>query len=730
MASTGNRNNKRVVNTRRSASGGKSGYTPVAKRNAKPKRRKPTRRNPQRKGLIGMVTGLFAWIFRLIWRLFWRGAVVMALISGVTIWYFHSTLPELETLLDARTRGSVTLLDRDGKVFAWRGKQYGGSVTADSVAPVLKNAVVATEDKRFYRHFGVSPRGIASAIRINMNEGRSPLSGHGGSTITQQVAKLICMGRPYDKEIWDTEAKYEADCRQGSMWRKLKEMHYAVAMEVKYSKDDILTIYLNRAFLGAGAHGFEAAAQRYFGKAAAEVNAPEAAMLAGLLVAPSRYAPTSNLQRSQDRAETVLRLMLDQGKITAAEHAAAVAAPATLSEAAEARAGGYFADWVMERGPDFLTRDTTEDVIVRTTLDPDIQAAAEEGLQAVLDAKLSEGSGVEAAIVIMSADGAVRAMVGGRKFKGVTGGFNRAVMGKRQTGSTFKPFVYATALDLGWRFDDLVEDSPLTINIPGSGPWTPKNFTKSFKGTVTLTDALVMSLNIPAVRVSETVGRELVRTVAENFGIKSDLAAGPALALGTSESTLLEMTGAYAGILNGGSSVRPYGLIELSLLGANTPLMTQAGGLGERVISTNAAQQLIYMMFQVVERGSGRRAALDGWQIAGKTGTTNSARDAWFIGFSADYVAGIWMGYDDNTPLRNVTGSGLPAEIWNAVMTRAHAGLTPRALPMITPAQMPRNVPTSAPNVTPNQPVQPNQAPARRNAIENVLDTIFGAPNR
>jgi membrane peptidoglycan carboxypeptidase len=732
-----------MANTsKRGGSGSGSGrggrnYTPAAQRRAaaatgkskaKPRRQSGKRRTRKqhaaRRGPIGLLARLFGWIFALIWRLVWRGAVVVALISGVTIYYFSTTLPPADALMDSRTAGSVTLMDRHGEVFAWRGKQFGGQIDAATVSPMLKNAVIATEDKRFYRHFGVSPRGIASAVRINLREGRGPLSGHGGSTITQQVAKLICMGVPYDPDVWENETAYEADCRRSSMWRKLKEMHYAVAMELAYSKDQILSIYLNRAFLGAGAHGFEAAAQRYFGRSANDVNAPQAAMLAGLLVAPTRYAPTGNLARSQERAATVLKLMHEQGFISDADRAAAAAAPATLSAAAEARAGGYFADWLMERGPGFLTRDTTEDVVVRTTFDARIQQAAEEGLQAVLDAKLREGSQAQAAIVIMSADGAVRAMVGGRKFRGVAGSFNRAVMAKRQTGSAFKPFVYATALDLGWRFDDIVEDAPLTLNIPGSGPWSPKNYTGDFRGRMTLTDALVDSVNTPAVRISELVGRDLVRTVAEAFGIKSELAVGRALALGTSESSLLEMTGAYAGILNGGSSVQPYGLIELRMLGEDTPLMTQVGGMGERVIANTAAQQLIYMMHQVVERGTGQRAKLPGWQVAGKTGTTNSARDAWFLGFSADYVAGVWMGYDDNTPLSGVTGGGLPAEIWQEVMARVHGGLTPRALPMITPAQMPRAVPQSVDTQQPPPQATPEQR--RGTAIENVLNTIFG----
>ncbi len=240
--------------------------------------------------------GLFGWVFTLSWRLVWRGgAVVAAIIAGFVI-YFAVGLPPAADLLDARARGSVTLLDRDGKVFAWRGEQFGGMVTTGTVSPHLKNAVVATEDKRFYRHLGISPRGIASAVRINLSEGRGPLSGHGGSTITQQTAKLLCLGVPYDPAAGMSEAEYEADCHEGSLRRKLKEAIYALALELRYSKQDILTIYLNRVYLGAGSRGFEAASQRYFGKSAAEVSAAEAAMLAGLLTAPSRYAPTANLQ--------------------------------------------------------------------------------------------------------------------------------------------------------------------------------------------------------------------------------------------------------------------------------------------------------------------------------------------------------------------------------------------------------------------------------------------------
>ena len=662
---------------------------------AKPRKRSARATRPAPRGPLGfaaaMVRGLMRFVLRVVWGVGWRIAMVLALVIGLGVAYYAAQLPPVTNLVDGRARGSVTLLDRDGATFAWRGDQFGGMVTADTISPHLRNAVVATEDRRFWWHPGVDPQGVASAIRINLSEGRGPLSGHGGATITQQTAKLLCLGVEYVPADWESQAAYESDCRQGSLWRKAKEAVYALAMEAKYSKDEILSIYLNRAYLGGGAYGAEAASQRFFGKHAAEVTPAEGAMLAGLLTAPTTYAPTSNLERSQDRASVVIGLMRDQGYLDDGQAQEALTHPARLSSAAEARAGGYFADWVMSTGPEFLTRNTTDDVIIRTTLDRRLQTAAEEAMEVIFSEKVKDGSKAQAAIVVMDADGAVRAMVGGRDTK-VTGAFNRAIQAKRQTGSAFKPFVYATALELGYSPNDTVVDEPYCLSIPGSGQWCPKNYTNKHYGRVTLTKALEDSLNIPAVKVSEAVGRELVRQVAADFGIESDLAAGPALALGASESTLIEMTGAYAGILNGGSSVTPYGLTQLQLLGEDDPLMGAEGGIGERVIRTEAAEQLIWMMEKVVSEGTGTRARLPDRQAAGKTGTTQAARDAWFLGFTADYVTGVWMGYDDNTPLSGVTGSGLPAEIWHEVMVRVHEGLPVRELPMRPPMGGPTQV--------------------------------------
>jgi penicillin-binding protein 1A len=703
----------------------------AAKKSARARRSAPRGSWPVR-----FVGGIAGFIWRLVWGIGWRVAAVLGLVIGLATLYFYAQLPPLAELIDARTKGSVTMLDRNGKVYAWRGETFGGKVTADTVSPYLKNAIVATEDKRFYRHLGISPRGIASAIRINLSEGRGPFEGNGGSTITQQVGKLICLGVPFDPTLWKSEADYEADCRQSSLVRKLKEVPFSFAMEAKYGKENVLTLYLNRAYLGAGTRGFEAAAQRYFGISANEVNPAQAAMLAGLLKAPTRYAPTASLERSQGRAAVVLGLMHDQDYLTDAQYKDAIDHPAQLSAAAEARAGGYFADWVMDAGPSFLTQDTTEDVIIRTTLDQGLQKKAEEALAYVFDNKVKAGSKAQAAIVLMSSDGAVRAMVGGRKTQ-VAGAFNRAIQARRQTGSTFKPFVYAAALDLGYTLNSVVEDAPLCLDIKGSGQWCPQNYEPEYRGYITLTEALTYSVNTATVRTAQAVGLDAVREVASNFGLQSDLAAGPALALGASESTLLEMTGAYAGILNGGSSVHPYGLVELRIQGDDATLIGQEGGMGERVISEEAARQLTYMMTQVIAKGTGGRARLDGHQAAGKTGTTSDYRDAWFIGFTGNYVAGVWMGNDDNSPLTGVTGGGLPADIWHEVMMRVEEGEPDTPLPVITPDQMP---PPEYPgqtfsagdplfNTGGRQPNSQRQRDPADDVLTDVLRKIFGGRN-
>lgn len=669
-------------------------------RKRRPKKRKPVPEAAPRKASV--VSRVLRWVIgkllRVTWWLGLRLGMVFGAFLAVAVAYFYMTLPAVTELLDGRERGSVIMTDRSGEIFAWRGDQYGGDLTAGQASTHLVNAVVATEDKRFFKHFGLDPIGVARALVANYRAGRVV---QGGSTITQQVAKLL---------FFDNTR---------SMERHLKQVPIVLAMELKYTKSDILSIYLNRVYLGAGSNGFEAASQRYFGKSAREVNIPEAAMLAGLLKAPSRYSPTNDLSLAQNRASVIVGLLEAQGYITPAEAQAARTAPAVLSQAAEARAGGFFADWVMEAAPEYLTRESSEDVLIRTTFDPEIQARAEAAVTDVFANQVREGSKAQTAVVVMSPDGAVRAMVGGRQIAGEPPSqFNRATQALRQTGSSFKPFVYGAALEMGWHPFSPVRDEPITLEVPGSGPWSPQNYTREFHGEVTLTDAMAQSLNAAAVRLSQDVGVPLVRAVAADFGISSPLSAGPAVVLGTSEATLLEMTGAYAGILNGGRKAVPYGLTELRLRGEAAPLFEGDAGFGQRVLNERAAGQLVYMMHQVVERGSGMRARIEGRQVAGKTGTTQGARDAWFIGFTGQYVTGVWMGYDNNSPLTGVTGSGLPAEIWRQVMERVHEGLPAMPLPMLDPAL------DAIAQAKPGPEAQTDD----RNVVERLLESLFRSP--
>ena len=631
--------------------------------------------------LIQVIRKIILFFVKIVWSFAWRTSFIISVGIMIAVSYYFFNLKEFSSLLDERSRGSVTLENSAGEVFAWRGDNFAENLTAKNISPHLKNAILATEDRRFYKHFGISPRGIASAVYINIKEGRGPLSGHGGSTITQQTAKLVCLGKPFTKSDWKSETAYEASCRKSTVWRKLKEALYALSLEIKFSKDEILTIYINRVFLGAGTRGFEAAAQRYFAKSAKFVNPSEAAMLAGLLKAPTRYAPTNNLKRSQERANLVISQMENQNFLSTSEANFARENPAVLTKLAQSKAGVYFADWVMASLPKYFTYETTEDVVITTTFDPVIQNAAEKAVRRVFKNQVSKHSKAQAAVIIMSPNGAVRAMVGGKEPSG-TGLFNRATQASRQTGSLFKTIVYAAALEMGYTPNDLINDEQITINLPGPNSWTPKNYSNAFNGEVTLTKAFSESLNIPAVKISEAVGRSNVSELGKMFGLFSDSNNGPAIALGTSEATLLDLVGAYATILNQGNKVEPFGWKKLQLeKNKNEILMIKSEKSNMKIINSETAQDLIFMMSEVTKNGTGKRAKFQNWEVAGKTGTSQSARDAWFIGFSKYYVAGVWMGYDDNTPLRGVTGGGLPAEIWRTAMEEIHLNLTPTPLP-------------------------------------------------
>jgi len=636
-------------------------------------------------GAIGSFIRLINFLLKLIIRFFlsWalKGAIVIALIISIAVFYYKINLPALNDMLDARAKGSVILLDKNKETFAWRGEQFGAIAQANTISIHLKNAILAVEDKRFYGHFGISPRGIAGAIRINLREGRGALTGHGGSTITQQTAKLLCLGKPYKAKDWKSESQYEANCRQSSLWRKIKEALFAIALELEFTKDEILTLYLNRVFLGAGSRGFQAASQRYFNKPASDLNPAESAMLAGLLVAPSRYAPTNNLSKSQTRANIILSLMEQQDLLSKELAKFYKENPAKLSIKASQKAGGHFADWVMQSAPHFFTNKTTEDVIIETTFDPKIQETAEEVLEYIFREKVDPNSEAQVSIVIMSPSGAVRAMVGGRQLQ-VLGAFNRSTQALRQPGSAFKPIVYAAALEQGYKPNDLIRDEAFEIKIPGSGTWAPQNNEKKFNGLVSLTDALSKSLNIPAIKLAQRVGMENVGQISKGLGINSKISTNPAVALGVSETTLLELTSAYGTILNDGIKVLPYGLKKLSLGTGGTFSNKTESTKNERVLRSETAHSMVYMLEKALSNGTGKKAIFPNWEAAGKTGTTQDARDAWFIGFTSEYIAGVWMGYDNNEPLTGVTGGGLPAEIWSMIMNKIHNNINPKPLPM------------------------------------------------
>lgn len=597
--------------------------------------------------------GLLTWIIL-------RFLLVGCFVFSFLVLYFYLFIPELSEMLDGRDRGSVTLKDFEGIVFASRGRQFSDDLTPANIPKLIHDSIIAVEDKRYYSHFGVSPRGILSAIRINLSEGRSPFKGHGGSTITQQVSKLICLGK--------LEAKSESDCRRQTLGRKIIEIPFSIALELRFTKNEILSIYVNRAYLGGGAHGFEAAAYRYFRKKAKNLNLSEAAMLAGLLTAPSKYSPLKRMDLAQERASIVLRLMTEQGFISAEQEQIARANPAILHPNANRKIGEDFANWIIKNAPDTLSSDTTEDIIITTTFNPEIQSIAEKAYKEVFLERVKADSEAQIAIVIMEKNGAVRAIVGGRELNNNKNYFDRATQAKRQPGSAFKPLVYATALNMGYSPFSLATDRRLSVKVPGFKEYSPKNYDDEYIGATTLVHALSNSINTIAVELGNSIGYDRIRSTAREFGITSKISLNPSMSLGTSEVSLIELTGVYTGFLNKGIKVEPFGLRQLFLKGDDFPLINQKQILGSQVISVGAAETLIFMLHQVIDSGTGARARVPDWGLAGKTGTTQNARDAWFLGFSSEYVVGVWIGKDNNEPLNGVTGGTLPAEIWKNIM--------------------------------------------------------------
>ena len=566
-------------------------------------------------------------------------AAALVAMAAVALW-FARDLPDPRTIASVIRAPTATLLDIGGGTIARFGAAVGDPVAVDRLPPWLPAAVIATEDRRFYRHPGLDPRGIVRAAFSNLRAGGVR---EGGSTITQQLAKNLFL------------------THERHFKRKVQELLLAIWLERHLSKDEILALYLNRVYFGAGAYGVDAAARRYFGKPAAEVSLAEAALLAGLLKAPSRYAPTVNPAGARQRAATVLEDMVEAGFIDRPRAEAVLAQPAALTFRPAPRPGRHFADWVRDQLPDYLGGHSGADLAVETTLDLDLQGAAETVIaERMAGAREAEGVG-QVALVAMTGGGAIRAMVGGLDYGASS--YNRAIAALRQPGSAFKLFVYLAALEHGLSPASRLDDAPLTVD-----GWQPRNYADRYRGPVTLREALAHSINTVAVRVTERVGRGTVVAAARRLGITSALSPHPSIALGAVEVTLIELTAAYAAIANGGLGVWPHAVVAASSDGRT--LYRRRGSGPGRVVEDATARALQGMLRAVVAEGTGG-AVRSVAGAAGKTGTSQAHRDAWFVGYAGDLVTGVWVGNDDSSPTRGVVGGGLPARIWRDFMRAA-----------------------------------------------------------
>jgi penicillin-binding protein 1A len=573
------------------------------------------------------------------------------IIGGGVLGYFSLTLPDTSQLTVAERRPSVTILAADGSLLATFGDLFGQPLTLQEMSPYLPKAVIATEDRRFYNHFGIDPVGLVRAAVADLTAGHVV---QGGSTITQQLAKNLFL------------------TPERSLPRKIRETLLALWLEHCFTKDQILEIYLNRVYLGAGTYGVDAAAHRYFGKSARHTTLYESATIAGLLKAPARFNPTRDRERAAARTARVLANMVEAGFLTESEAASATKQGPTRPAIAGARSGArYFADWIAEQLNDFAGG-SSRDLTVTTTLDARMQAAAEAAVVETLARDGPKAAVSQGALVAMSPDGAVRAMVGGRDYS--ESQFNRATQAQRQPGSAFKPFVYLAGLEAGLRPSDQFVDAPIRI-----GNWQPRDYTGHYQGEMTLAEGLAQSINTIAVQVAQRAGIRKVISAAHRLGISSDLAPEMSLALGTGEVNLLELVSAYAPFANGGFGVWPHGIAEIRDSDGSVVFHRTGSGVG-RVISTEFAGTMNEMLSAVIGHGTGRSAALPR-PAGGKTGTTQDCRDAWFIGYTTDLVAGVWLGNDDHSPTNKVTGGSLPAQTWRRFMLAATQAMPVRPLP-------------------------------------------------
>jgi penicillin-binding protein 1A len=587
-------------------------------------------------------------------RLIYCGAVLAlwAVIAaiGLLVW-IGAHLPPIQSLEIPKRPPSVLILGLNGATLATRGDMGGAEVPLRELPDYVPKAFVAIEDRRFYSHHGIDPWGILRAgVRDVLHRGAT----QGGSTLTQQLAKNLFL------------------TQERTVTRKAQEAVLALWLEHKFSKAQILELYLNRVYFGSGAYGIEAAAQRYFGKSARKLTLPEAAMLAGLVQAPSRLAPSRNPDGAERRAGMVIAAMADLKMIGDEAAKRALISPARAIKPSGGGSVNYVADWVMDAVDDLIGH-VEADIVVETSIDPTLQAAAEQSLDDVLAQKGDKLNVGEGALVAMTPDGVVRALVGGRNY--AESQFNRAIAARRQPGSAFKPFVYLTALEHGLTPDTVREDKPISVQ-----GWRPENFEHEYLGPVTLTQALANSLNTVSVRLTMEVGPAAVVRTAYRLGIESKLEPNASIALGTSEVSVIELVSAYATFANGGLAVAPHVVERIRAADGKTLYTRSAQALG-RIVDPRTVGMMNTMMRETLVNGTARRADLPGWLAAGKTGTSQDFRDAWFIGYTSRLVTGVWLGNDDNSPTKKAVGGGLPVEIWSRFMRTAHQGIAPSALP-------------------------------------------------
>ena len=578
--------------------------------------------------------------------------------AGGMLLYYGSQLPQSTEWRVPDRPPNIRIVSMDGALIANRGETGGQKVRLSSLPAYLGDAVVAIEDRRFYHHFGFDPIGFTRAMVTNLLRGRLA---QGGSTLTQQLAKNLFLEHKRTIE------------------RKVQELILAIWLETKFSKQEILEMYLNRVYLGAGATGVDAAARTYYNKPASMLTLTEAATIAGLLKAPSRLAPNRNPEAAHARAKLVLNAMEEEGYITPEEHKLALTQPVNAVERHKASSSNYIADWVMEQVPD-LVHETSEDLIVETTIDMRMQTLAEKAISDAIE-NSGEKYGVEqGALVSATPRGQIRALVGGKSYR--ESQFNRAVKAKRQPGSSFKPFVYLTSLQLGNRPDSMRVDGPVSYD-----GWTPQNYSKKYMGQISLRKALALSINTIAAQLTFEVGAQEVAKTAHKMGIHSELPDHLSLALGAVEVTPLEMVGAYLPFANGGMRAEPYVIRRITTKDGDV-LYQHPDVMGERVIEPTVLTEINSMMQETLLTGTGKKALLPGRPAGGKTGTTQNYRDAWFMGYTANLVTGVWFGNDDNSPTKRASGGNLPATTWQTYMSGAHNNMAIAALPGLSAEQM------------------------------------------